>query len=250
MTHLKIFALFVLVHFNLLLPAQEKGAETNWDIPNIAFEERHDTASWNKKFLSVDLKYFGEGASESDSYRIEDDFPIQVLPFPVVDYKHGASGAGEFFIEGKYPISVSYFLIGKHGYNKHEFQDGVSHYSFFNLVVLTDTLDPKDYSLVDNYVTSRNHPDYVGQGRIKTKKVKIDYVCFHRPDHTAYAIVGTKLFNLSDGQTIIAVVKEDSSVHFMQLKTPQLPHARVEPYINRLVKNQPVVDFFEKSLAY
>jgi len=223
------------------------GAQTTtgFSLPEIVNEEQLDTTTWNTSFLKNDITYFG-----GDSSEFEEDFPLRILPFPVVDYKFGATGAGEFFIDEQYKLSISYFLIGKHDYNKNEFEDGVTHHTFFNLIVLTDTLDPEEYTLVDNYVTSRNHPDYVGQGTIQTKNINLDYVCFHRPDHTSYAIIGTKIFDLSEGHTIVAVVKEDTSVHFMQLDTPKIPINQVEPYITQLVKQELLLRFFQTSLEY
>lgn len=238
MTVEKYFSLLLVLNFFSFLNAQENLNGLDWNSPEIVNPEQLNPSLWNHQFLESDIKHFGGTSNE-----FENDFPIRVLPFPVVDYQFGASGAGEFFINDQHQLSISYFLIGKHDYNKHEFKEEETHYSFFNLIILTDTLDEKNYSLVNNYITSRNHPDYVGEGRTKTKKINIDYVCFHRPDHSSYAIIGSKLFNLKDGQTVIAVVKENTAVHFMQLKTPRLTHDKVRAYISTLAKEKFVLDF-------
>lgn len=206
--------------------------------PEIVQPGRLDSSKLDWGFLEGDVKVMaGESRSEWK------EFPLEILPFPVVTYKYGATGAGDFFIEEPFKITATFFLIGKHTYNWDEFKESETHRAFFNLLVLTDTIDTLDYSVVNSYVTSRNHPDYVGEGRIITKHLNVDYVTFHRPDHTSYAIIGTKLFDLQLGQTIIVAPQKDGSVRFLQLDTQRLLLNEVEPFMNALIKKDPVKGF-------
>lgn len=225
--------------------AQKTGVDA-WVNPAIANPEQLDASSWNLKFLENDIKTFKK-SKNPDGFPLT-SFPLEVLPFPVVDYGFGSSGAGEFVIESPFKLSVSYFLVGKHDYNQEEFGPKETHVSFCNLIILSDTLDTENYGLIHNYVTSRNHPDYVGEGSVHLKNQNIDYVCFHKADHTSYAIIGTKLFNLEKGQTIIVAPYVDGSVRFLQVKTPRLTHLELTPYIKRLVQESPVVDFLQKAM--
>ncbi|MEO0897984.1 MAG: hypothetical protein AAFY71_16365 [Bacteroidota bacterium] len=210
------------------------------ELPLISEPAALDSASWNWKMFESDKKNM---VTERDPYW--DFFPMNVLAFPVVDYKYGSAGTGSYFFEKDHKVSLSYFLIGKHDFNKEEFEEGETHYAFFNLVLLTDTLEPENYELVYNYVTSRNYPDYVGIGRTKTLHRNVDYVCFFRPDGSSYAIVGSKLFDLRKGETVVAALQKDGTFRFMQLDTPKLFMKEIQPYFKQMLEEQPIKPFFE-----
>lgn len=199
---------------------------------------RLDTATWNHKFLAMDKNIFG-GKNRKEWERL----PQEILPFPVIDYGHGATGCGELFLTEPFKMTCSYFLIGKHDYNQAEFPPGQTHRIFFNLLVLSDTLDTLNFTVVENYVTSRNHPDYVGEGQIKTRNMNIEYVTVHRPDQTAFAVVGTKFFDLQLGNTIVVAPQQDGSVRFMQLKHSAVYLKEVEGFLTQAVRTEPIKSF-------
>ncbi|MEM7037389.1 MAG: hypothetical protein AAF570_10445 [Bacteroidota bacterium] len=238
MRFLQPFILFI----SLLVFAHTSLAQTDHlrhAAPEISFPGLQDTGRWSQPKLRADTKYF---ASDHDYDRTH--LPMEILPFPVIEYDFGATGTGTFFIDKPFRLTAAYFLIGKHDYNATEFQSGETHFSFCNLLVLTDTLDKENYDLAETYVTSRNHPDYVGQGRIRLKHQNIDFVAFHRHDHSAYLIVGTRLFDLRQGQTILIAPQKDRSVRFLQLRTPRLTSTQLESYFQNLPAHEIVQDFF------
>jgi len=231
-----VFALLVCCFAILQLSGQD------WEAPTISFPDRQDSSLWDKEMLAMDTHMLGEERAPD-----WDNFPLTVMAFPVIEYEYGATGTGEFFMEeaGK-KLSFAYYLVGKEDYNQADFKGEETHYSFFNFVLLTDTLETEEYGLVSDLATSRNHPDYVGEGRIRTKGLPVDYVCFHRPDGTSYALVGTRLFDLSKGETVIGCLQKDGSIHFLQLETPRLFMSEIKSYLTWMVRQAPVKAFLDQ----
>lgn len=199
--------------------------------------EKNDSTLWNSTFLKNDIFQYKENNLNPSSIT---GYPIETLAFPVVDYGAGAAGVIEYTAEFPCMWSGVGLFVGKHTYNPDEFRDQDNHIAFFNLIVLTDTLDVEGYALADHEITSRNHPDYLGQGRILTKQHQIDYVAFHRADNTTIAIIGGRLFDLSIGQTIIVIPQQNGSVRMHQINTPYLPMQEASNYIQRLVQSDMV----------
>lgn len=95
---------------------------------------------------------------------------------------------------------------------------------YFILAVVTDL--PKDtinYDDVNIDGVSRNHPDVISQGYVRTSQSdKIDFVAFKSANNDAYAVVNMRLFNLNDGCVVIVVPQEDGSLRSMQIKPDEL----------------------------
>lgn len=229
MKHLSLLIAFLLP---VILNAQpEEGFS-----PSLVVEpEKNDTNRWNSTFLKNDLYNYQQQKRESSSTA---GFPLEILAVPVVDYGFGASGVLEYVTTSPKMWSGVGLFIGKHSYNSDEFTGEDTHIAFFNLLVLTDTIDLDGYSLYDHEINSRNHPDYLGQGRVLTKNHQVDYVAIHKADNTSFAIVGGRLFDLQLGQTVIVIPQLDGSVRMHQLNTCYLPMQRASEHTQELVESE------------
>lgn len=220
----------------------QTGGEKSFSHSMISEPEKNDSTLWNSTFLKNDIFQYKENNLNPSSIT---GYPIETLAFPVVDYGAGAAGVLEYTVASPYMWSGVGLFVGKHTYNPDEFRGQDNHIAFFNLMVFTDTLDIEGYTLADHSITSRNHPDYLGQGRILTKQHQIDYVAFHRADNAALAVIGGRLFDLGIGQTIIVVPQQNGSVRMHQINTPYLPMQEAASYIQRLVQSDLVQEMMD-----
>jgi hypothetical protein len=63
-------------------------------------------------------------------------------------------------------------------------------------------------------------------------------------DRNNYAIIGTRFFDLTAGQTVLLAPRKDGSVRFMQIQNEQLSTEDLENYANTLKTKQEVISFF------
>ncbi|HLT52514.1 MAG TPA: hypothetical protein VKZ97_01395, partial [Flavobacteriaceae bacterium] len=94
---------------------------------------------------------------------------------------------------------------------------------------------------------SRNHPDYLAQGFVKTKTQTIDYVAFTTAENTAYAIVNTRLFDLSFGKAILIAPQKDGTLKSLQIKSPDLTSNSVMEYTFTLKNKPKIIKFFNNK---
>lgn len=189
----------------------------------------------------------------------ESELPMISGVFPVPDYdlvgKGSFKGVGNFGfpggegselkINGK-TILYNSFFAGANSLNK-AFIDGKKNEVFFQIIVLTDTVDTVNYSHVGSEIISRNHPNYIGQGFYKTKSEKIEYIAFQTADRHAYALVNMRLFDLSHGRTILIAPQKDRSIRSKQINTPILSSEEIETFTDSLVKVPRVIRFFTQD---
>ena len=112
---------------------------------------------------------------------------------------------------------------------------------FFQIYVLYNTDDIDANALI----TSRNHPDFMGQGYAKTPAKNIEYSAFITAEHESYAIVNTRLFNLSHGKTILIAPQPDGTLRSMQIDSPYLTKDDLVDYTKKMIKTDKVIQFFE-----
>ncbi|MCH7524997.1 MAG: hypothetical protein IIC74_08310 [Bacteroidetes bacterium] len=118
---------------------------------------------------------------------------------------------------------------------------------FFSIVVLTDSIDLKRYTHTDVSVSSRNHPHYVGQGFVKTKSNRIDFVSFISADRNSYAIINLRLFDLRIGRIILIAPKKDGTLRSLQLDSPTMSSDEMDNHLKWILENnKQVIDFFTK----
>lgn len=236
--------LFVLLFTSVLSFSQNR----NWGKVREAQHllNRQDSITWDYNLLNQDIK----------NNTINNNQPINNGVFPVPHYD--LIGENTFvgvacgndsipFNKKGYHLMYSYLGVVNNEMIK-EYVGNKSDETFFILVVLTDAeivSDADFFDKVDTYVTSRNNPDYIGQGFIKTKKTKIDFVAFLTANRDEYAIVNMRLFNLKYGRIVLIAPQKDTTLRSMQIKTNGVISTdELDNYLPELIKRRDVQDFF------
>jgi len=172
------------------------------------------TDSVDIELLEVDIE------DVKSNYYGELNIPLSIGAFPVKNYP-GSGGIVDIEVNllTKKLIGGS-FSIGKSLEAKKLLHFKKSHEVFCNIVVLSDFYDDTNYTHSSNLISSRNHPNYLGIGTVKTNSQNIDYITFIEIEDeslNSYAIISGKLFNLKNGNTIIVVPLKDYSLRFKQI---------------------------------
>lgn len=181
-------------------------------------------------------------------------FPLKFGAFPVPHYnKLGPYGGGGFvgnaqarskddyklMVKDKEVVFNSYF-IGNSPFYKKDQRDRV----FFTIITVVDSVDTNNFVPGMALMSSRNHPDYGGEGSIITKTNRIDYVTFTTPDKGSFAIVNMRLFHLEHGDTIIVTPQKDGSLRSLQIKGDRVNNEQVfESVKNSILKREDVIEF-------
>lgn len=206
-----------------------------------------DSLTWDKKLLERDTK---------NTKRINSE-PISFGAFPVPDYD--LVGKGSFIGFGNYEelgslklkdktLVYNSFFVNKSPVNEDYIIDKENEV-FFTIIAITDFIDTSSqYSHFSSFVSSRNHPNYIGQGYFKTKNNRIDYVSFITADRSQFAIVNMRLFDLKNGNTILIAPQKDGSLRSKQIKSPKLSTEELKIYIEHyLIKQEEIINFFTKK---
>ncbi len=209
----------------------------------VHYQNRNDSLKWDKEMFLNDLKH------------VENEFknPITSGVFPEPAYnligEDSFKGVGTFGNTLEFNnknILYRSFYVKKSNLNKGRLLDKKNEV-FFNIVVLTDTIDLKNYNLSSSLILSRNHPNYISQGMFKTKQSKVDYLAFTTIDNNSYAIVNMRLFDLKFGKTILIAPQVDKSFRSLQAEMPMIEFEELESYMDDLMKEKNVIDFFVKK---
>jgi ribosomal protein L31 len=171
---------------------------------------RRNPETWDTAMFALDLMFNQSRVTA----------PMSVGTYPTPDYNsldsNSFHGVGTYYNDltwnNKHVLHSTFYY--KSVKNNETFE-----HPFLTIVTLADNIDTVDYSHVQNEIISRNHPDYIGQGRMIVSDQNIDYVAFHTQDGDEYAIVNMRLFNLSYGHTIFIKTMNDGSLRSMQLDT-------------------------------
>jgi hypothetical protein len=211
--------------------------------------QREDSSTWDTQMFLADLA----------NIRGESDLPMISGVFPVPAYdlvgKGSFKGVGNFGfpggegselkITGK-TILYNSFFAGANSFNK-GFIANKKNEVFFQIIVLTDTVDTVNYSHVGSEVISRNHPNYIGQGFYKTKSQKIEYIAFQTADRHSFAMVNMRLFDLSLGRTILIAPQTNQSFKSKQINAEILSSEEIEAFTDSLVKVPQIIQFFTQN---
>ena len=204
---------------------------------------RSDATSWDKEMFEDDRQSMMDGDFGP--------FQLGVFPQPKYDligkdsFKGMGNKFGQFHVKDK-SILMNSFFVGENDLNKGRLK-GMKDEVFFQILVLTDTIDNENYKLAKALVLSRNHPDYYGQGFIKTKTNKIEYLAFITAENNAYAIINTRIFDLSFGKTILIAPQKDKTLRSFQIESPEMSSDSITKYTDELLKDQKVMKFFENK---
>ncbi|WP_426430910.1 hypothetical protein ACPX19_00765 [Winogradskyella sp. HB-48] len=243
MKNIVLILFFLLIncnHSNKLSEVTKDVTTWNQQKREQYLNNRNDSTTWDNEMLNNDKQLIGIGEFG----------PFEIGVFPVPKYEllgndsfKGLGSKGEDFTVVDRTVVMNSFFVAKNDMNK-ERLDNKHNEVFFHLLVLTDTLDTENYNLNKNIAISRNHPDYVAQGFVKTKTNTIDYFAFVTAEEDSYAIINTRLFNLNFGKTILIAPQKDGTLRSLQLKSPQLTSETIIKYTDSLKEDDEVFKFF------
>lgn len=176
--------------------------------------------------------------TEEDNIRMSDRekiLPMNNYNFLKEDYRPNGTKA---YID-TLSIDHNSYLIFSFGVQK----KGESDYkSFFSLLIkMRDNesfMDLATKNCLYSNVTSRNHPDYIGQGVLKREEYSIDFVAL-KSLNSSSAIINNKIFDLSKGTLIL--LTEDPQYKFLlmdhQLDFEEVPIGSLKKQLNKILKN-------------
>ena len=201
---------------------------------------RNDSTTWDNEMLNNDKQLIGVGELG----------PFELGVFPVPKYEllgndsfKGLGNTNEDFKVGNKIVVMNSFFVAKNEVNKERLGDKDNEV-FFQLLALTDTLDTENFNLNKSIAISRNHPDYVAQGFIKTKSNTVDYFAFDTAEGESYAIINTRLFNLNFGKTILIAPQKDGTFRSLQVKSPVLTSETIIEYTESVLQEDKVLKLF------
>lgn len=242
---IKIIALSSsLIFINCGVKPKNKSFEWNLEKEKIHNENRNVFSLRDIKTWEADLKNLTEEKSE----------PLLDGVFPVPDYDSvdstfsGLGSKGEWKglqLKNKTLIHHSFF-ISKCDVNK-QFIPTKEDEVFFTIISLTDSIDLKNFSHTSAGISSRNHPHYIGQGFVKTKKSQVDFLSFITADRNAYAVVNMRIFDLRIGRIILIAPQKDGTFRSLQLDSKILSSDEINTYVTDLLKEERVISFFTES---
>ena len=238
--------LLVLLILSVSCKTQEKETKFEWNLEKekIHNKNRNDSIKWGLKNWRNDTKNLTVTGN-----------PIINGVFPVPKYEltdstfNGLGNWGDWNglqLEDKKIIYHSLF-VNKNAVNR-EFIKDKPNEVFFAILVLTDSIDLKQYSHTNIHVSSRNHPHYAGQGFVRTKSNRIDFLSFLTADRNNYAVVNMRLFDLRIGRIVLIAPQKDGSFRSLQLDAPIMSNEEMDKHIKTLIaNNKEVINFFTRE---
>lgn len=200
-------------------------------------QNRTDSTSWDMEMMNIDKQLIG-----LDMFG---PFEYGVFPVPTYELISGESNVGvgnmpgEFVCGGK-KVYMNSFYVGKNPVNAKAIGERGDEV-FFQIIVLLDSAEA-DYN---GAILSRNHPDYLGQGFVKTGIANIEYTAFITAERNSFAIVNARLFDLKYGKTILIAPQSDRTLRSYQVGSPDLSSEKIKPYTEELLAKQEVIQFFQ-----
>ena len=233
------------ITFTLLFLASFSFAQTS---ENIKKAREKQLKVQNQK-ENLDFKRMEEELKAKDQNSTP--FTYGIFPYPVYDsiQKDGFKGAGtlgNFFglkLQGKRIVYSSFLEKNWGTLNAHKVKN--KDRIFFTILVLTDFIDDKEYTSSKMQIVSRNFPDVIGQGFVKTSNTRIDFSAFTTLEKEEFAIVNLKLYHLKYGNIILIAPLKDGSLRSLQIhSTADLTSETLKPYLEQLIQQPETVSFF------
>lgn len=210
---------------------------------------RENPKTWDDELIKNDFdsnKYF-------DSIKVEKQpFRLSVFPVPKYDligknsFKGLSNGANFSYKIANKNLVNAFFVSAKNDFNKDQLKEKDNEV-FFNIIVLSNFYDDTNIN-AENFqanIVSRNHPDYIGQGMIKTKNEKIEFIAFITAERKQFAIVNLRLFDLELGRTILIAPQKDGSLRSMQIKSVEILESKnLKNYNNEILNDKKIIEFF------
>lgn len=233
---------FVLTLFCSSSFSQETNFKTSADLRHQQVKNIHNPKLWDMERMKEDI------IPEMDH------LPLKFGAYPVPHYNTlgpyrggGFTGNVQARSKNDYKLTVkgkevvfNSFFIGDSPFYEETKRDRV----FFTLITVVDSIDTQNHVPGMALMSSRNHPDYGGEGCVITKTNRIDYVAFTTPDKGSFAIVNMRLFHLEHGSTIIVAPQKDGSLRSLQVKTDEVGNKAVFNHLkNSVLQREDVVQF-------
>lgn len=206
---------------------------------------------WNEKNLkeraknqnitdSLDMERLSK-VSQYASQMWEKDVPIHFTAFPTLHYESAGNANKPLTIDFQdKKLIIESLSLGKDKHNAHRFTDKSEKDEIvFTIIVLSNEID----STQTSYVSSRNHPNYIAEGSIKSNNKPIDWVSLQNADDSAYSIISMRLFNLNFGQVVIVAPQKDDTLRFLQIQREYLSNEDLEDYLKELIKQEKIKTF-------
>lgn len=197
----------------------------------------------------LDFERMKKELSEKDGIS-KGPFTFGIFPYPDYDSISNKTFSGigtsaNFYginLKGKKIVYTS-FSENKNKLNSYRING--NNRIFFTILVLTDYIDEKDFSSMKTQIVSRNFPDVIGQGFIKTQQNKIDFSAFATIENDEFAIVNMKLYNLKYGNFILIAPQKDGSLRSLQIKPQsELTSDILKKYIEDFLETKQAIEFF------
>ena len=251
----KISLILVLVSLCLGVIAQKVNEHFVWTKEKAEqhIKNRLDSSKWDMELFKEDLELV-EKRNENPSKN-----PITFGAFPVPRYEltkeANFRGMGNYSFNGQdgrikkvgdKSIVYNTFFTFKNSMNSKYIGDKDCEV-FFQVVVLTDYVNPPQKDNFSSHVISRNNPHYIGEGMFKTTHNKIDYTAFVTAARNSYAIVNMRLFDLSLGKTILIAPQKDKSLRSLQINSPNPSYQEIDLFVDKLLERKDVIEFFTKE---
>lgn len=234
----------LIILFALLIPfvtyAQNKQLNCEIRTKQLKFQNQEN---------ALDFKRMEKEITEKDSIN-KGPFTYGIFPYPNYDSISnqtfsGIGTEGSFYginLEGK---KIVYTSFSENKSQLNDYRVTENNRVFFTIMVLTDFIDEKDFTSMKSQIVSRNFPDVIGQGYIKTKHNKVDFTAFITLENEEFAIVNMKLYNLKYGNIILIAPQKDGSLRSTQILADEnLTTENIKINIEKLLKNQQIKSFF------
>ena len=240
------FLTMAILALPVMVAANSQNKITDWNAQLAAkhLNDIENPSTWDTTMFKRDMDFFRH---------VEMPITSGAYPTPSYDLLPGTySGIGisSQFMEidnGRHLVFPS-LAVNKNSLNEKRIPDKKNE-CFCIIGVATDIeIDTINYTYARGVMSSRNNPDYIGEGYVKIRDGQIDYVAFITADGDEYAIVNMRLFNLKNGRTILIVPQEDGSLRSMQIKQPSiLSLADVDSYMKSLYENKDIRRFINTT---
>lgn len=251
----KIYSILICLAFCLGAFAKSEITDFIWTEEKAKehFKNQSDSKKWDMELLKNDL--------ETVNKRIKNPSknPITFGAFPVPKYElvEGANfnGMGNYWFNGSNgrfkkignkSIVYNTFFVNRNSMNS-KYIGNKDIEMFFQVLVLTDNVNPTNKDSYAAHIISRNHPHYIGEGMFQTKNNKIDYTAFITADRNSYAIVNMRLFDLKLGKTILIAPQKDKSLRSLQIDSSNPSYQEIDSYVDKLLEKKEVIEFFTKE---
>ena len=193
----------------------------------------NNPATWDSSQLSMEVDYV--------EHLLAVDLPFSLTPFPTPHYESPGNGNKSIST-----TAAGRSIIGEHimfAPGEHTTHLGVTHSSeqivYFTILTLADGTEADSPTLV----SSRNHPNYLGQGSFNpTTTARVDWAVVQMANGSALAVVNGRVFDLNAGRMVLVVPKQDGSVRFYQFMAPAMSESEASQYVKTIMNDQRAID--------